>query len=262
MRESRGAFERARIRIGKRVRALRQERQWTQAELADRLNLSQSRFSEIERGHGSFTAEQFLVILRLFNAPLSDFSDAPSDPHAEIQNTLARLGAAHLRESTDVLPSEQLADVGDAVREALLAGTPRLITGLAPVLVRHADNVNLGDLSARLTQIGLQRRLGWLVENTLEATEREWWSPRPVFGHDSIEERKSFLDRFSISSSQRVASTTSQIRVPISSIEAFEQKQCWKRLQRPPLNRPKRWKVVTSLQPRDFEEALRLAEAQ
>ena len=60
------SLDKDRRRIAAKVRELRQSRNWTQAELSKRLQLSQSRLSEIERGAGSFTAEQFLLLLRLF----------------------------------------------------------------------------------------------------------------------------------------------------------------------------------------------------
>src|SRR5262245_15672041 len=97
-REPTYSLDAERRRIADQVRALRQERHWTQATLADRLGLSQSRLSEIERGAGSFTAEQLLAMLRTFNVPLSYFAAPTRDPEAEIQNALARLGAAHLQE--------------------------------------------------------------------------------------------------------------------------------------------------------------------
>ena len=47
-------------RIAHEIRGLRLERRWTQAELAGRLGLSQSRLSEIERGDGS----RFLALIK------------------------------------------------------------------------------------------------------------------------------------------------------------------------------------------------------
>src|SRR5262245_3590350 len=76
-------------RIAGRVRALRKDRRWTQAELAEHLHLSQNRLSEIERGGGSFTAEQFLAILKLFNIPVTHFA-AARRRDMELQNALAR----------------------------------------------------------------------------------------------------------------------------------------------------------------------------
>src|SRR4051812_19664007 len=128
------SLEKERVAIARKVRALRTARQWTQAELAARLGLSQSRLSEIERGAGSFTAEQFLEILRLFNVTPDDFVTVEHAGDQALQNALARLGARQLRESPDVLPSERLREVDRVLREVLSsAESPRLVTALAPV---------------------------------------------------------------------------------------------------------------------------------
>ena len=163
-----------RTEIARKIRALREERHWTQAELSKGLGLSQSRFSEIERGQGSFTAEQFLEVLKLFNVPVSHFAVGQSGSGSEIQNALMRLGAIHLHERSDVLPSERLEEVGDVIREALLgAESPRHITSLAPVLVRNIDRINLNKLRTQFLEYGLERRLAWLIENTLMAVRHE-----------------------------------------------------------------------------------------
>src|SRR5262249_44243414 len=138
-----------------------ESRRWTQKELAARLEFSQSRLSEVERGAGSFTAEQFLLLLKLFNVGASHFVIGTGDPDLELQNALARLGATHLDESEDALPSERLEEVHAAIREALVSGAPRLVAALAPVLVRNAERLNLVKLYADLERTGLQRRLGW-----------------------------------------------------------------------------------------------------
>lgn len=136
--------------IAERIRGLRQARGLTQAALAKQLGLSQNRLSEIERGSGSFTAEQFLRILRVFNVGAAEFvpHKRDRDRGLEVQNALARLGAAQLQESAHVLPSEELQEVHDVVREALVLGEPRLVTAVAPVLVAHAERLNLSRLHA------------------------------------------------------------------------------------------------------------------
>lgn len=157
-----------------KIRALRVDRHWTQAKLSKRLGMSQGRFSEIERGQGSFTAEQFLEILQLFNIPASHFAAGEHGSASGIQNALARLGATHLGERSDVLPSERLEEASDVVREALLgAGAPRYITSLAPVLVHNIDRINLNKLRSQFLEYGLERRLAWLIENTLVAVGHE-----------------------------------------------------------------------------------------
>lgn len=158
--------------IGAKVRDLRKARHWSQAELAQRLDLSQARLSQIERGNGSFAAEHLLEIFRLFNVDASHFAPTKSrtNHEDELWNAAARLGASHLVESERVLPSERLREVHDVLREALVsAGSPRLITALAPILVARADELQLPRVEDQLAQLGLQHRLGWLVENTIEA---------------------------------------------------------------------------------------------
>lgn len=155
--------------IGQRVRQLRLDRRWTQVALAELLDLSQNRLSEIERGKGSFTAEQLVTILRTFNVPI-DYFVPPKDAVSELQNALARLGATHLTESEGVLPSERLKQALAVIRETLAAAeSPRQIAALAPVLVNHAQSLNFAKLSSDLGELGLGGRLGWVVENTRAA---------------------------------------------------------------------------------------------
>jgi len=155
------------------VRRLRRTRHWTQAELAARIRLSQSRLSELERGAGSFTAEQLLVLAQLFNVQPSEFAPSrPADELAQLQNALTRYGASNLREREDVIPDADL-DVPRAIQEALVSGVPRLVTALAPVLVRQADKVSLTKLHATLADAGFQHRLAWLIENTVAALRAE-----------------------------------------------------------------------------------------
>src|SRR3954468_5445049 len=104
-------LNKTRLDISRKVRRLRTERGFTQAELAQMLELSQSRLSEIEHGKGSFTAEQLLIIVKLFNVPLSYFAASTVSVGDELQNSLAQLGSTNLAETTDVLPSDRLREV-------------------------------------------------------------------------------------------------------------------------------------------------------
>jgi transcriptional regulator with XRE-family HTH domain len=238
-----------------RVRALRTGSRMTQKELAARLGLSQGRLSEIERGDGSFTAEQFLLMLRLFNVPASHFLPPARDQGAELQNALVRLGAAHLHEVADVLPTERLEDVADVVREALLTATPRHLTALAPVLVQNIDRVNLRKLRADLAAAGFDRRLSWLLDNTREALRLELRGPlhRPIaqryrraevvldtYFDFTVEPEDVVLDLLDVT----IASPKTRRDVAVASSAIS-----------------KRWGIVTDLQPEDFVEALRGAHA-
>src|SRR5260370_15629677 len=113
-------IEKARTHVGEKVQELRKGRHWTQAEVARRLQLSQSRLSEIERGAGSFTAEQFLTILKLFNVTASDFVPERRVRSSELQNALARMVARHIRERTEIAPSERVNDRSEGIRETLV----------------------------------------------------------------------------------------------------------------------------------------------
>ena len=128
--------------------------------------------SEIERGKGSFTAEQLLVILRLFNVGATHFAPVAADQALELQNALARLGAGHLGETDQILPEDSYDDLIEAIRSALVSGSPRLITALGPVLVKNVDRTNLKGINMQLAAAGLPQRLPWLVENILEAIRR------------------------------------------------------------------------------------------
>lgn len=158
-----------RMHIASAVRGMRTARGWTQAELAARLGVSQAQMSVKEQGGTSFSAEQLIEVMRLFNAPISDFVP-PVPREAELQNALVRHGARHLREIADITPTERFQRAGDAVREVLLGpASARLLTALAPVLVENIGAINLHHLGYQLGEHGRDQRLGWLVENTREA---------------------------------------------------------------------------------------------
>ncbi|MCE9571801.1 MAG: helix-turn-helix domain-containing protein [Deltaproteobacteria bacterium] len=254
-------LENARLSVASRVRSLRAERGWTQKQLAEKLDLSQNRLSEVERGNGSFTAEQLLLLAQLFNVPIREFaprSRAEAPAHAELQNALARLGAPHLNERDDVLPSERLERATRAIKEALVIGDPRLVVALAPVVIRAIDRVSLPHLWLELREIGLERRLGWLAENVLEAlrTQRgraasrevavqvlraktilEFWVDDARARYDATQTGEDLLD-----ATIRSAKTLEHVLATRSEIS-------------------RRWRIATTLQPADFAAAMEAARA-
>lgn len=165
-----------RSQISKKIRQLRQERHWTQAQLAKLLGLSQNRLSELETGQGSFSAEQLIAILTHFNVPIDYFSSEKRSKDSngdQLQNALARFGASHLAE-LETLPSDAVKDALAAIRETLVGtDSSRQITGIAPVIAKNIRNLNLHKLRSQLAEAGLERRLGWVLDNTLEAIRRE-----------------------------------------------------------------------------------------
>jgi transcriptional regulator with XRE-family HTH domain len=249
--KSRTFLVKTRGEIGAKVRALRQSRKWSQAELARHLELSQNRLSEIERGAGSFSAEQLLLLLKLFNVSASHFVDQAPDPTLGLQNALARFGASHLQES-DVLPAEQLDVLGRVVREVLVDGSPRFITALAPILVRNARQLNLSNVQVDLSRLGFSRRLPWVVENILEATKlfRGGLPNRLVLKTSSLQ---LFLNYFTAQLGAMDANQPPDVLDPgIRTPKTVQQ------VQRSGSTISQRWGVVSTLQPADFVDPLKV----
>src|SRR6185436_17136245 len=147
-------LDRRRSDVAAKVRELRKARRWTQAELGKRLGLSQARLSEIEGGDGSFTAEQLLTLLALFNVSLSEFVP-DGDVEDDLQNALVRHGAAQLRTVPGVEPTGRFRDPADAIVAVLLdPRSARLVTALAPVIAQNVDRLSLPVLRARLSAAG------------------------------------------------------------------------------------------------------------
>jgi hypothetical protein len=165
----------------------------------------------------------------------------------------------HLHESADVLPSGRLGTVSDVVRETIVASEfPRLITALAPVLVRNVDHINLRGLQLQLAAAGLERRLAWLVENTLEAIQRE--SPSV-----SSTPLRRLYNRAGVVLESFLAFLTGEAREAPSAPDVLDPGIRSKRTldevaaSSSPISR--RWGIITTLQPEDFVEALRGARA-
>lgn len=251
--------------ITAKVRELRRSRRWTQAELAKHLRLSQGRLSQIERGQGSLTAEQFLVVLRLFNVSVSHFvgggrADGRRD-EAELQNALVRLGAKHLRENDRLVPDERLEDFGTAIREALVAGSPRLIAALAPVIVGNIERVNLWKVFAELAEAGLDRRFGWVVESTWDAVNVELKRSLPRSLEGQYRRAGLLLAMFLAFAKDRYRGATPAGISPPDVLDRDIRSAQTLRLAEAETSEVARvWGVVTGLRVEDFVEALRGAQ--
>ena len=253
-----------RVEIAKNVRILRKQRNLSQADLSMLLGMSQGRYSEIERGLGSFSAEQFVGILKVFNVTVGQLVPEKADHEAQLHNALARLGASHLAEDSRLLPSEQLGDVESVVREVLIAGEPaRQITALAPVMIRNIERLNLARLWTEFQGYGMERRLVWLVDSTHEAI-------RVVVG-DSVSDRllhksmaafQLFLRREGPRRLQRApgspaAPTLEEIMdVDVLGPPTLSEKTLRNIIKKSSIV-ARRWGVATSIQTEDFVEAVR-----
>lgn len=159
--------------ITESVKNARKKRRFTQKEVADWLDITQSRYSQIENGNGSFTAEQLVILMQKFNLPLNHLIGEKKTAVSQLQNALSRLGAGELYEEPDVLPSERLADVAKVITETIItADSSRQITSLAPVIVKNISLVNFNLLRRTLEEFGLLGRLGWLLESISHAVVR------------------------------------------------------------------------------------------
>jgi transcriptional regulator with XRE-family HTH domain len=247
-----------RSKIAEKVRVLRKARGWTQAEVAGRLGLSQARLSEIENGDGTFTADQFLDILKLFNVGIDHFtSETARDTSADLQNALVRLGGRHLQQREDALPTTALEDTATVLYETLVSGTPRLITALAPVLVLHIDELNLNAVRAKLASIGLQRRLDWLVDNTCHALREELqrapprvWAQRYRRAELVLQTALDFAKEHAIpsqNSSPDILDGNIRSKATLRDVLGSSSEVS------------RRWGIATALQPKDFTMALRAA---
>jgi len=243
---------RHRIRIGQRIRALRTERRWTQRDLSERLELSQGRLSRIENGQASLAAEEFLLLLQLFNTDLRDFVD-PVDNSRGIQNALARYGAAHLREDPEIGIDPAHGSPLDVVRAVLLQPkSERLVTALSPVLIVAINEIPLPSLQHDLERAGVPNRLGWLVENTATASQ-------------SRAESQDLRERLLIRRAQLLFDTFVAHTTPSEHavLDPFDQGvRSKKTLQRiwheaSPISR--RWRIASALQVDDFAGAIREA---
>jgi transcriptional regulator with XRE-family HTH domain len=255
------ALSQSRAKIATKVRELRLAHKLTQRELAKRLRISQNRLSELEGGDGSFTAEQFLELLRLFNVMPGDFVEAPRQHDLALQNALAHLGAVHLQEN-ELVGTSTLREIHDVVREVLLEGSPRLVTALAPVLVLHAGRVNLTKLYVELAGLGFERRIIWLVENSLDALAtlaRESGSDAKRWLKLKRRAEVPFRIFLDLVATRRQAPTwegpPDRLDATIRTMKTLEQ------VKNSASAPSKRWGIVTSLQPEDFVQALRASHA-
>jgi transcriptional regulator with XRE-family HTH domain len=214
--------------------------------------MSTSRLSEIERGGGSFTAEQLLLILKLFNVPASYFAEPKQHVGSlHLQNALARLGAHHLYESPLHTPSELLYQAHNAIRGALLEGSPRTITALAPVFVRNIQHLSPARLHADVGEVGHQGRLGWTIENTIVALDEVLRNkPRNVELQEARLRLQFFLKQLREQWEAR-AQIEDILDGTIRSEKTLEQV---KRTASPISNK---WHIVTIIQPDDFVKALK-----
>jgi transcriptional regulator with XRE-family HTH domain len=248
----------SREHIARVVHGLRRDRAWSQAELAGKLGISQGRLSQIENGGGSFSAEQLLAILKLFNVTPAAFVDESHDRNSQLQNSLARLGAHHLRESDRVLLGPDADDVAKLIGSTLTAGESRLTLALAPVLVSNIDRLSLPSLHLDLSRAGFERRLPWLCQNVALAIEIDAKGDIPRTWQKDAKRTALVIDLFLSALQPPQDSDTTAWDVLDAGIRSKKTADDVRQGASAP---SRRWRVLSGLAPEDFARALRDARA-
>lgn len=240
--------------IGPKVRALRSARRWTQAELARRLGLSQPRLSQIERGDGTFSAEQFLQILSLFNVGVEHFIGRQAPGTDAVQNALARHGARHLIEGELLVPA-LLDEPTELVTTVLRSPTsPRHVSALAPVIVSAADEISLDEVAVRLARLGRERRVFWLAESVRNALNED--SPTSATERAANRRARTLLELFLQTTKGSPPPLDAPLDVFDPEIRSLKSSE---RVFSEASDEARRWRIVTQLRTADFLDALRSA---
>ena len=246
----------ARGEIGLKLKALREARLISQAELAKRLEISQAGLSKIERGTSSLNTEDFLQVLRTFNVPASHFYPDKDKGSSEdvLQNALTRLGATHLYANAS-LPSENLEQANQVIREVLADGrNPRHITALAPVIVAQIRQISLSKLWSELATLGIERRLGWALENTSEAL-RLVSKPLDPTVSQLHRQAETVLDRF-LANIAAVSSAPYDVWLPDIVGVAAPSDRTISSLEKKSSTVSTRWRILSPIKVQDFVDAL------
>ena len=158
---------------GSKLRKARHGRGWTQAELAQRLGVSQTYVSLLESGQR--TVPRHVAAKLVTNLPLpatevpvtSQTAPWPADTVARALGSLGYAGFAHLRRARAVNPAELLLRT--------LSGPnveARLVEALPWVVVQYPD-LDWAWLVAQAKLNDLQNRLGFVVTLGRELAERQ-----------------------------------------------------------------------------------------
>ena len=114
---------------------------------------------------------------------------------AAVTQTLGTVEAPSFREDPRVLVRDDHATRERALAAVLVRpASERLVTALAAVLVAGVDENSLPALQLDLVRAGVPRRLGWLVENTLEALQAQ--EPDDAAGRRELARARTWLGSF------------------------------------------------------------------
>jgi hypothetical protein len=153
-----------------------------------------------------------------------------------------------------VVPTERLNELHDVIRDAIVDGSPRLLTALAPVLVANVEKLRLEKIYADLQRVGYERRLAWVVQNTqlgledLSVGSQPWRKRRLVTDVKFM----TFLDY-----AARLARPDAALDVLDKTIRS---RNSLATAQKQSSRSARAWRIVTTLEPADFADALKAVE--
>jgi len=260
-------LEKYRRYIIKGIKKLRTERRYTQAEFAKLIGLSQQQYSKIERGEGTISVEQFLLILDRFALPLSYFvkiKPKEKDPALILQNASANLGAVHLREVPGIFIPEKFQNPNEVIFEILENYlSARLIAALAPIIVKNISRINLNAIEKKLREWNHQNRLWWVLENTLDGIRHrldEPYLPREnklnykraataLTNHILIAKNRDNGEWYQSSKPPDIYDPNIVTEKTLENIKSQQD------------NTAKRWNIISAIKQVDFENALKDSES-
>lgn len=242
------------------IRKLRKEKRITQVDLAKVIGLSQAQISKIENGDGSITAEHLVQLLKKYSLSLSYFISLETDSkyHEDpaLQNALVHLGATHLRLISDVVIPEKFAFPEEVILAVLVSPSLRLITALAPVIVRHCESIHFHQIAENLRGYGIEYRLWWLVDGTYNAIAERLKAPSL-----SRDLHRSYQRAFFLLERKKLDGDVLQDRLKEDELDPDLISE--KTVQSVKLNRDKLakyWHIITRIKETDFEQSLQNSE--
>lgn len=247
------------------IKRIRKERHITQEEFAKLLGLSQQQFSVIERGNGSISAEQFVLILNHFNLSIDYFikREASENEDSLLQNALSRLGANHLKEIPGIFLPDKYTHLNEVIFETLNSTrSSRLITACAVVIVKNIQQINFNLIERKLSDVGRQNRLWWVLESALQSIQsllKEEFLLRDL--KLSYRRAEKILNTHILHKTHMAPKATSFsqsnediLDTGINSIKTLDSLK----LNLDPL--AKKWNIITSIKQSDFNEMFRNTE--
>jgi len=259
-----------RAKISTQLKRLRREKDLTQKELSQLIELSQAQYSKIENGQGSLSAEQFLLLLAHLNCSLDIFikdknkeANEANDEEISLTKAMTRWGATHLDDKNDILVPEKYNHLNTILLDVLLIyPQPLYITNCAPMIATHFNLINFGLVATKLNdRLGSENRWWWLIESTYQAIQNRLSQTVISRKRVLLYKRALLYLESKITFREKITKLTSHFATPEDLLdENITSKTKIDALikNRDPL--AKKWRLVTDIRQMDFDEALKESE--